>query len=250
MKCFPSQKHALLILFLSFFGLFFSRTQGLYLEQIDSHSLKDTRIAYFPGSFDPFHLGHMAVVKDVLNKNLADYVLVYALPDSDQSKKRVSHPTRLSMLHKLYEKHPRVLISKLMPADMQDLLAPLFDDIKFSIVVGSDIIQTYIKTSQYDDIWMKGLPIRKTKPEHANTSTGAIMAIPADHVIVFNREGDDLSYLKGSYKKRPVTVLTTKTNTDLSSTKARAAVKQKASVARMVSPEIHKIIEENQLYKN
>lgn len=248
MKCFTSKKYASFVVFLTFFSFFYSGTQAFYLEQVNRNSLKDTRIAYFPGSFDPFHFGHMAVVNDVLDKNLADYVLVYALPDSDQSKKRAPHPTRLLMLHKLYEKHPRVLITKLMPADMQDLLASLFADIKFSIVVGSDIIQTYIKTSQYDDIWMKGLPIRETKLEHADTSRGAIMAIPATQVIAFNREGDDLSYLKGTYKKRPVTILTTKTNTDLSSTKARAT--EKASLARMVSPEIHKIIIDNQLYNN
>lgn len=182
-------------IFSIFFCLCFSTAQGLYLEQINNNSLKGTRIAYFPGSFDPFHLGHMAVVDDVLARDLADYVLVYALPDSDQTKKRVAHPIRLSMLHELYGKHPKVLMTKLMPADMQDLLTPLFGDVKFSVVVGSDIIQTYVKTSQYDDIWMKGLPIRKTNPKHANTSTGAIMAIPAGQVLAFNREGDDLSYL-------------------------------------------------------
>ncbi len=236
-------------MFFAFFCLYSSITQALYLEKVTINTLKNTKIAYFPGSFDPFHLGHMAVVKDVLDKGLADYVLVYALPDSDHSKSRVSHLIRLSMLHSIYEKHPRVLITKLMPADMQDLLAPLFTDIKFSIVVGSDIIKTYIKTTQYDDIWMKGLPIRKISPEHACTSTGAVMAIPADHVIIFNRGGDDLSSIKGTYKNRPVTILTTKTNTDLSSTKARTITNQKGSLTKMVTPEVQKIIEENDLYR-
>lgn len=244
------KKYALHFILSAFLCLCFSTAQGLYLEQTNGNSLKGSRIAYFPGSFDPFHLGHMAVVEDVLTKDLADYVLVYALPDSDQTKKRAPYPIRLSMLHQLYEKHPKVLITKLMPADMQGLLAPLFDDIKFSVIVGSDIIQTYIKTSQYDDIWMKGLPIRKTNPEHANTSTGAIMAVPAEQVIAFNREGDDLSYLKGGYKSRPTIILTTKVNTDLSSTKARLAIKQKRSLAEMVAPEVQKVIDENGLYKD
>jgi len=244
------KKYTLHFILSAFLCLCFSAAYGLYLEQINGNSLKSARIAYFPGSFDPFHLGHMALVDDVLTKDLADYVLVYALPDSDQTKKRTPHPIRLSMLHALYEKHPKVLITKLMPADMQDLLTPLFGDAKFSVIVGSDIIQTYFKTSQYDGVWMKGLPIRKTSPEHANTSTGAIMAIPADEVIAFNREGDDLSYLKGTYKNRPTTLLTTKANTDLSSTKARTAIKQKESLVEMVAPEVQKIIDETGLYKD
>lgn len=248
-KCFPLKKFGLFILGLSISCLTFSSSWGLYLEQINTVTLKDKRVAYFPGSFDPFHLGHMSVVNDILDKDLADYVIVYALPDSDQFKKRVPHPTRLSMLHSLYEMHPKVLITKLMPADMQDLLAPLFDTIKFSVVVGSDIIKAYINTSQYDGIWMKGLPIRNTKPKDANTSTGAIMAIPAVNVIAFNREGDDLSFLNGTYKGRPVMILTTK-NTDLSSTSARQALKERRSYKGMVPLEVEAIIERNNLYKD
>jgi nicotinic acid mononucleotide adenylyltransferase len=97
---------------------------------------------------------------------------------------------------------------------------------------------------------MQGLPIKETKPEHANTSLGAIMAIPATRVIAFNREGEDLSYVGSTYKNRPLTIIKSPSNADLSSTKARLAVKQRESLADMVPSQVLKIIQENELYKN
>lgn len=231
------------------FALFLSNTHAVYLEKININTLKHSRIAYYPGSFDPLHLGHVDVVKTILNKELADYVLIYALPNSDPSKKRTPFSVRFAMLESLYASHPQVLITNLMPADMQDRLHPLFHQAKFSIVVGSDIVNTYFQTTQYDSIWMRGLPIRQTSPAHAETSTGAIMAIPASEVIAFNRESDDLSYLKGIYKGRPVILLTAKDFPDLSSTKTRVCVKKGDSLADMVPPEVAKIIQENGLYE-
>jgi cytidyltransferase-like protein len=232
------------------FSLFLSNAHAVYLEKTNINDLKKSRIAYYPGSFDPLHLGHVDVVRTILNKGLADYVLIYAIPNSDQSKKRTSFAVRFAMLESLYANHPHVLITKLMPADMQDRLQPLFHHAKFSVVIGSDIVNTYFKTTQYDSIWMHGLPIRQTNPDHAETSTGAVMAIPAREVIAFNREADDLSYLKRIYKGRPVVLLTAKDFPDLSSTKTRLCVKQgEDSLSDMVPPEVVKIIQENALYQ-
>ena len=232
------------------FSLFLSNAHAVYLEKTNINDLKKSRIAYYPGSFDPLHLGHVDVVRTILNKGLADYILIYAIPNSDQSKKRTSFAVRFAMLNSLYADHPKVLITKLMPADMQDRLQPLFHHAKFSVVIGSDIVNTYFKTTQYDSIWMHGLPIRQKNPDHAETSTGAVMAIPAREVIAFNREADDLSYLKGIYKGRPVVLLTAKDFPDLSSTKTRLCVKQgEDSLSDMVPPEVVKIIQENALYQ-
>jgi cytidyltransferase-like protein len=230
-------------------SLFFSSAHAVYLEETNINSLKNSRIAYYPGSFDPLHYGHVDVVKTILSKGLADYVFIYAIPNSDQSKKRTSFFIRFAMLESLYAHHPKVLITKLMPADMQDRLQPLFHHAKFSVVLGSDIVNTYVNTNQYDAIWMHGLPIRRTSPKHVATSTGAIMAVPADQVIAFNREADDLSFLKGVYKGRPVVLLTAKDFADLSSTKTRHCAKQGDSLSDMVPPEVAKIIWENRLYR-
>jgi cytidyltransferase-like protein len=223
--------------------------RSLYLEKINLNSLKNTRIAYYPGSFDPLHLGHKTVVQTVLDKGLADYVFIYALPDSDTKKNRTPFVLRFAMLESIYKDHPRVLITKLMPADMQETLSPLFHDIKFSVVIGSDIVNQYVNKSDYDTIWMQGVPINQNNPEHANTSTGAIMAIPAKRVIAFNREGEDLSYVGTIYKCRPLTILTTPANADLSSTVARLAVREGRALDGIVPVEVKKIIQENGLYK-
>lgn len=223
---------------------------GLYLERIDLNSLRNTRIAYYPGSFDPIHLGHMAVVDTVLDKKLADYILVYALPSSDGKKKRTPYVLRMSMLECLYKEHPKVLITKLTPAAMQEMLRPLFNVIEFSVVQGSDVISEYVANSQYDALWMQGLSIKDLHPEQSNTALGAIMAIPAKRVIAFNRAGDDLSYIGRTYKNRPITILKAPSNGDLSSTKARFAVKNGHNLADVVPAEVIEIIKDNKLYKN
>jgi len=234
-----------------FFALSFllANAHAVYLEKTNINDLKQSRIAYYPGSFDPLHYGHTDVVKTILSKGLADYVLIYALPNSDDSKKRTPFSIRFAMLESLYAHHPKVLVTKLMPADMQDKLQPLFHHAKFSVVLGSDIVNTYINTNQYDAIWMQGLSIRHTHPNHATTSTGAIMAIPAEQVIAFNREADDLSFLKGIYKGRPVVLLTAKDFAGLSSTQTRFCARQGDSLSDMVPPEVAKIIRENRLYQ-
>lgn len=223
-------------------------TISLYLENIDINSLKNTRIAYYPGSFDPLHFGHTTVVKTVLDKGLADYVFIYALPDSDTSKNRTPFAIRFAMLEGVYKDQPKVLITKLMPQEMQDMLLPMFKDIQFSVILGSDVVNAYVKTSQYDAIWMKGVPIKQTMPEHASTSTGAVIAIPATRVIAFNREGEDVAYVGKTYKNRPLTILTTSTNANLSSTNARLAFECGKSLKDMVPPEVEKIILDKGLY--
>lgn len=231
------------------FCFLLSPATSLYLEKINISSLKNTRIAYYPGSFDPLHLGHKTVIQTVLDKGLADYVFIYALPDSDRTKNRTPFALRFAMLESIYKEQPKVLITNLMPADMQEKLSPLFQDIQFSVVLGSDIVNEYVNKSEYDSIWMQGVPIKQNKPEHANTSTGAIMAIPATQVIAFNREGEDLSYVGTTYKCRPLTILTTPANADLSSTFARLAVREGRDLDGIVPTEVKKIIQENGLYK-
>jgi cytidyltransferase-like protein len=243
-RLFQALRYAFIII-----SLFLAPTHSLYLEKIAVDSLKGARIAYYPGSFDPLHLGHMTVVQTLLDEDLADFVLIYAMPDSDSLKNRTTHSIRFSMLESQYKVDPKVLITNLTPAEMQEKLAPLFGSIQFSVVQGSDIVNQYVKTSKYDTVWMQGVPL-KTKPEHANTSTGAIMAIPATQVIAFNREGEDLSYIGKTYKGRPLTILTTPLNASLSSTQARLAAKSGKNLAGTVPGQVIRIIENNQLYRN
>jgi nicotinic acid mononucleotide adenylyltransferase len=222
---------------------------ALYLENIDINSLQNTRVAYYPGSFDPLHLGHTTVVNTVLFNDLADFVLIYALPDSDKSKSRSPFSIRFMMLERLYKDHPKVLITALSPAEMQELLMPHFNDIKFSVVQGSDVIMQYINNNEYDDLWMQGISIKRNKPEHSNTSLGAIMAIPAKRVIAFNRDKEDLSFIGKTYKNRPIIILTAPSQTDLSSTKARHTIKDGQNLSGMVPPEVLEIIQKNKLYQ-
>lgn len=242
------QTHRCLIKIILYWFIGLSSANSIYLEQIDTNKFINKKIAYYPGSFDPLHLGHITVVKTLLDQNLADYVLIYALPESDHKKNRTPISLRQKMLESIFKEHPRVLITKLNPAKMQEKFQPLFNHIQFSVVQGSDVIREYIHNTKYDALWMRGIPIKTYMPQHANTSLGAIAAIPATEVIAFNREGDNLSPIGNCYKNRPLIIVQTPTYAHLSSTKARNISKTGEDISEIVPPEVLQIIQDNNLY--
>jgi pantetheine-phosphate adenylyltransferase len=65
------------------------------------------RIAVFPGSFDPFTVGHEAIVKKSLT--LFDEVII-AIGANALKKNYYSLETRKEMIRKVFEKEPRVTV--------------------------------------------------------------------------------------------------------------------------------------------
>jgi pantetheine-phosphate adenylyltransferase len=65
------------------------------------------KIAVFPGSFDPFTVGHEAIVKKSLN--LFDEIII-AIGANALKKNYYSLETRKKMIRKVFEKEPRVTV--------------------------------------------------------------------------------------------------------------------------------------------
>ena len=53
-------------------------TQANFIENMHMADLNDKKIAYFNGSFEPYHKGHEAITQTLSQQ--VDYVIVYANP--------------------------------------------------------------------------------------------------------------------------------------------------------------------------
>ncbi len=97
------------------------------------------RIAVYPGSFDPFHKAHMAIIDEALKLDSVDYVIVYAEQEFKPSKpNRTYYPIRQKMLESVYHDHPQVLLSTERLVDIIKMLR----DHKVTVIalVGADNI--------------------------------------------------------------------------------------------------------------
>ncbi len=100
------------------------------------------RIGYFPGGFDPIHLGHQSTVKQALAEG-CDFVVLYPKPDGSLLKS--NYPTqglRVLLAQKVYQASPQVVVAG---GDCEEVRAQ-FDSLiehatyrpTFTAIVGSD----------------------------------------------------------------------------------------------------------------
>jgi cytidyltransferase-like protein len=238
-----------------FFKILVSFACALYLPNMKKDDLEGKTIAYYPGSFDPIHLGHQNNIQESLKH--VDYVLIYPSYDSKEKKKHTPQHARFEMIKTLYHNNPRVIWTDQTPGQMQELFKPL-KNVVFWGIVGSDrALQMQGKSDEerkkYLSIWMQGVDF-KNLPEHLkgkeNKFTegeyGVVSVFKAQQLILSTRKGDDLTPLNGKVGNMPIAfVIESKDHEDASSTKVRKAVKDKASIKGMVGPEIEEMVQQN-----
>lgn len=128
-----------------------------------------TRVAIFGGAFDPPHMGHAAIVKSILEKELADEVWI--VPSA-------SHPLKHDMgsfqgrawmcdLLKSDLDDPRIKVSRVeetLPApnytiQLLDHLQDMHPELTFRFIMGSDNAAMRDKWHKYDEVFEKYDPI-------------------------------------------------------------------------------------------
>lgn len=143
--------------------------------------LFESRICFFPGSFDPFHQGHFSIIEHSLKKN-CDYVLIYPSWGGDKFKpNRSPFHQRIASLKKIYENHPKVLYSEMTPMELFEYFKNKKD---FIALIGSDVA----KWLRSDNEMVKEFATGQ-KPKINNT-WGGCMAIGANSFVVFLRSDD------------------------------------------------------------
>ncbi|RUP39554.1 MAG: hypothetical protein EKK63_09610 [Acinetobacter sp.] len=224
-------------------------------------TLSQKKIGYYIGSFDPLHLGHEDVVNQILEQNLCDYVLIYPAWGGDEYKNRTDVQVRLEMLFAAFANHPKVIVTKLTPTELQGALMKRDESLvagkpsvktkligtEYIGVIGSDTALETSKDLKKLSVFMRGMQIPEKYKEH---TIGGIIAIPVQSFIVSIRAGDSIDSLKGVFSDRPVIKTISTDYIDLSSTKVRKIIKNGSALDKsFVSQGVKEIIEKYGLYR-
>ena len=224
-------------------------------------TLSQKKVGYYIGSFDPLHLGHEDVVNQILKQNLCDYVLIYPAWGGDEYKNRTDIQIRLEMIFAAFEKHPRVIVTKLTPGELQHALMKSDESLvagkpsvktkflgtEYIGVIGSDTALDISKDPKKLSVFMRGIQISEKYKEH---TIGGIIAIPVTSFIVSVRVGDSIESLKGLFSDRPIIATIPTDYINLSSTKVRRFIKSGGVLdENFVSRGVKEIIEKCGLYR-
>ncbi len=241
-------------------------THALVLEDLVKEgklesTLSRKTVGYYIGSFDPLHLGHEAVANQVLEQNLCDYILICPVWGGDEYKNRTDVQVRLEMIFAAFEKHPKVIVTKLTPGELQRTLMKndkslvsgkpsvktAIPGTEYIGVIGSDTALETSKNSKKLSVFMQGIQLPDKYRKH---TIGGLIAIPAKSFIVSLRSGDSVDSLKGVFSDRPI-IKTISTNyIDLSSTKVRKIIQSGGALDdNFVSRGVKEITEKYGLYQ-
>lgn len=246
-------------------GNYYSVSHALVLEDVvKNHTLhallSHKKVGYYIGSFDPFHLGHEEVVSRILSQTLCDYILVYPAWGGDRYKNRTDVKTRMQMLFNTFQKHPRVIVTKMTPIELQHtLMKPdntliagkpsvisKINDIQHIGIVGSDVLIETSKDTKKLSVFMMGIHIPKKYEEH---TIGGIIAIPVKSFIVAMRGQDDINQIGKKFRGSPIIKVLKPGKYQISSTCVRQKIKENQAISELVNPKIQKSIVRNALYK-
>ena len=176
------------------------------------------------------------------------------------------------MVFAVFKDHPRVIVTKLSPQEMQKYLTrpdpsrtindkpavkPAFEGTEFIGIIGSDSAMGLAIPNQDPkkeqarqrqiSYFMRGVQISK---KHARGTIGGLIALPVDTFIVAQREGDDFSALKGKVGDRPIlATIQSPAHNRASSTQVKKKLKTHKPIDQMVDPAVIKIIHKDRLYQ-
>jgi nicotinate-nucleotide adenylyltransferase len=233
---------------------------AIELEKMAPESLSGKKIGYYTGSFDPLHLGHEHVVQTVLDQKLCDYVLIYPVWGGDTYKSRIDIQIRLEMLYRVFKDHPKVIVTKMSPGDLQQALTKelpehkvagkqavsmKFENTECIGIIGSDTALWVVTDPKYLALFMRGVKIEEKYREH---TTGTITALPVTSFIVAMRQDDSLESLGGKIDDRPILTVIETSYATTSSTQIKRRLVSGQSIDDLISPFVLESINKHRLY--
>lgn len=251
------------LIFLTFLTL---NANAVILENVkDLNSLlKNKKIAYYIGSFDPIHRGHESVVEKILEEKLADFVIVYPAWGGDKYKDRTAVNIRLDMLFALFGDSKNVIVTRSTPKELQDLLMvedavvtdkdkqemkSAIEGAKYIGVIGADVALSLVENTEESkkklSVFMRGV---KVPEKYQESTVGGIMALRAESFIVALRDGSDLKALGDHIKDRKILSCMSVDCSDVSSTIVRNNIKDIEYLKKYLSDRVLGIILKHKLY--
>lgn len=187
------------------------------------------KIGIYPGSFDPIHLGHIQIIKKILEEKIVDKVLV--VPTGNYWDKNITTSIQ-----------DRIDMIKLISSD-----SILVEEKDNQIKATYDFLQ--LKKLEYKnaELW---LIIGGDNVERIHKWINYIRLIEHPFIVV-GREGFDKKYIEERFNNlnKQNYVVLNMPNIDISSTYIRENINNKDKIEAMLDPKIYKYIQEHQLYK-
>lgn len=203
-----------------------------FLEKMtDKELLHIKKLGYFLGSFDPLHLGHIEVIRIILDKKLCDAVLVYCVQGKSSWKQRSDFFQRTKFCESALCGINNVILSYLPPQKVQrKLMIQKGSKVKSKFshhitgIIGADIacnleckngnpsIEELRQARQND--FMQGVFL----DTNFNDSIACSIMLPADDFIVALRKDYEIEDIPSVVCKRKVrAIIDTKEYRHLSS---------------------------------
>lgn len=203
-----------------------------FLEKMtDKELLHIKKLGYFLGSFDPLHLGHIEVIRIILNKKLCDAVLIYCVQGKSSWKRRSDFFQRTKFCESALCDIDNVILSYLPPKKVQQKLTIQKESkvkSKFSHhitgIIGADIacnLEFKNKNPSTEELrqarqndFMQGIFL----DTNFNDSIACSIMLPADDFIVALRKDYEIKDIPSVVCKRKVrAIIDTKEYRHLSS---------------------------------
>ncbi len=207
------------------------------LEKGDFHLPQREKIAFFPGTFDPFSLSHKGIVTSIRDMGFEVYL---ALDEFSWSKKTQPRMIRKKIITMSVADEGGVYIfpddEPINIANPQDLkkLRDLLPDKELYIVVGSDVI---INASSY-----------KAQPSEHSIHTFNHVVFRRESSVEGEEKGDDLSEAYKNISGQVVELTLPVHLEDISSTRIRENIDYNRDISNLIDPIAQNYIYNNSLY--
>lgn len=189
------------------------------------------RVALFGGSFNPIHLGHLALAREVVSRGLADETWLMVSPHNPlkPSADLLDETLRFEMARIATADQPAVRASDFefslpRPSFTWRTLEALrlsHPDTQFALLVGADNWACFNRWAHYEEI------------------------LQSTSIIIYPREGYEIEEIK---LPAGVTLLNPERLYPFSSTDIRRAFREGADVSRMLPPAVEAFIRRRGLY--
>jgi len=183
------------------------------------------KIILFGGAFDPPHRGHQQVVKNILQKKIADELWYVPVGTHDFQKEMSSAEHRVAMLKLILQDNTRIEDCEInRPGvdhtyDTLNELSDLYPEHEFSFLIGSDNLEKFHLWGSYEKM------LKRYK------------------FYVYPRKNFPMKLLNNMIALKNFSEI------DVSSTQIRSLVENGKSVEELVGLEMAEYIKKNNLYK-
>lgn len=187
-------------------------------------------IGLFFGSFNPVHIGHLALANYMLSFTDMDQVWLVVSPHNPLKNKQslINQNDRLHLINLALDFHPKIKASNVefnlpQPSYTINTLAHLKEkhpEHQFSLIMGQDNLQTFDKWKNYGEI------------------------LKRYHIYVYPRAGSSAS----QFDEHPHVHFTKAPIIEISSTFIRNALKEKKNIQFFLHPKVWEYIEGSGLY--